>query len=113
MYHRHRFWPHASTTEDVVFKVWVDPQDVDHGFDENFMRNFGGYIGDCEKAGLAPSIFQIILFLYNSEIILTPPFWLPLSFLVVVHHVLAYWVAAGLLGYVNCLYLFDWDLDLP
>jgi hypothetical protein len=88
----------------------VEPQDIDHGFDESFMRNFGGYIGDCEKAGLAPSIFQIVLFLYNSEIVMTPPFWLPISFLVLLHHVFGYWVGGFLLGYVNCHFVSSWDI---
>ncbi|KAI0125621.1 hypothetical protein BJ170DRAFT_684881 [Xylariales sp. AK1849] len=96
---RHRFWAHASTQEDLVFRVWVEPQDTDHGFDESFMRCFAGYFGDCEKAAISPSIFQILLFLYHSDIVLTPPFWLPIWFLVALHHVFAYWVGAGLLGY--------------
>lgn len=97
---RHRFWAHTSGTEDLIFKVWVEPEDLDNGFDESFMRNFGGYINDCNAQKLAPSIFQLLLFLYDSDIVLTPPFWLPLSFLVGLHHVMAYWVGAGLLGYV-------------
>ncbi|KAF3763872.1 hypothetical protein M406DRAFT_323355 [Cryphonectria parasitica EP155] len=96
---RHTFWTHATSQEDVVFKVWVEPQDLDHGFDESFMRNFSGYLRDCERDKLAPSLFQILLFLYDADIVLTPPFWLPLWFLVSLHHVLAYWVGAGLLGY--------------
>jgi hypothetical protein len=95
---RHRFWAHASTKEDLVFKVWVDPQDVDYGFDENFMRNISSYTRDCERENVAPSIFQILLFMYHSEIVLTPPFWLPLWILVGLHHVSAYWIGAGLLG---------------
>lgn len=96
----HRFWAHSSGEEDLIFKVWVEPQDIDYGFDESFMRNFSNYLRDCEREGIAPSIFQIILFLYHSDIVLTPPFWLPIWFLVGLHHVLGYWIGAGLLGYV-------------
>lgn len=78
----------------------MEPQGLDHGFDESFMRNFTGYLRDCERHKVAPSIFQILLFLYHSEIVLTPPFWMPVWFLVVLHHFLAYWVGAGLLGLV-------------
>lgn len=100
--HRHRFWAHASSTEDLVFTVWVEPQGLDHGFDESFMRNFTGYLRDCERHKIAPSIFQILLFLYHADIVLTPPFWTPVWLLVVLHHFLAYWVGAGLLGLVAC-----------
>lgn len=95
---RHTFWAHATGTEDLIFKVWVEPQDLDNGFDEAFMRNFSGYLNDCHKQGLAPSVFQILLFLYEADIVLTPPFWLPLAFLMGLHHVMAYWVGAALLG---------------
>lgn len=97
---RHTFWTHASSTEDLVFTVWVEPQGLDHGFDESFMRNFTGYLRDCERHKVAPSIFQILLFLYHSDIVLTPPFWTPVWLLVLLHHFLAYWVGAGLLGLV-------------
>jgi mannose-6-phosphate isomerase-like protein (cupin superfamily) len=96
---RHRFWAHPSGTEDLIFKVWVDPEDLDKGFDETFMRNFTGYLRDCERDKIAPSIFQILLFIHHSDMVLTPPFWLPIWFLVGLHHVFAYWVGAGLLGY--------------
>lgn len=64
------------------------------------MRNFTGYLRDCERHKVAPSIFQILLFLYHADIVLTPPFWMPVWLLVLLHHFLAYWVGAGLLGLV-------------
>lgn len=97
-YYRHTFWAHQTTTEDLVFTVWVEPQDLDHGFDESFMRNFSGYMRDCEESKVAPSIFQILLFLYDSDVVLTPPFWLPIWFLKGMHHVIAYWVGVYVLG---------------
>lgn len=78
----------------------MEPQGLDRGFDESFMRNFTGYLRDCERKKMAPSIFQILLFLYHSDIVLTPPFWVPVWFLVLLHHFFAYWVGAGLLGLV-------------
>lgn len=62
------------------------------------MRNISGYTRDCEKAKISPSLFQILLFLYDADIVITPPFWTPIIFLVALQHVLAYWVGAGLLG---------------
>lgn len=64
------------------------------------MRNFTGYLRDCERHKIAPSIFQILLFLYHGDMVLTPPFWMPVWLLVLLHHFLAYWVGAGLLGLV-------------
>ncbi|CAN8104647.1 unnamed protein product [Discula destructiva] len=96
---RHRFWAHPASNEDLVFTVWVEPDALDRGFDESFMRNSAGYMKDCEKHGLAPSIFQISLFMYNADIFLTPPFWVPIWFLAGLHYFLGYWVGAVLLGY--------------
>lgn len=76
----------------------MEPQGLDHGLDESFMRNFAGYLSDCEKHKIAPSIFQILLFLYDADIVLTPPFWLPIWFLMGLHHVFAYWIGANILG---------------
>lgn len=64
------------------------------------MRNFTGYLNDCEKHHLAPSIFQLVLFLYDADMVLTPPFWVPLWILMGLHHLLGYWVGLYLLGYV-------------
>ncbi|KAI2618203.1 hypothetical protein GGR54DRAFT_640772 [Hypoxylon sp. NC1633] len=97
---RHRFWAHESNVEDLIFKVRTEPQDLDRSFDENFLRNFVGYVRDCRKESLKPSIFQIILMAYNSGTVVSPPFWVPIWSLRLMHYILASWVAAGLLGYV-------------
>ncbi|RYP55562.1 hypothetical protein DL769_010119 [Monosporascus sp. CRB-8-3] len=97
--YRHRFWAHASNKEDLIFKVWAQPQGLDRGFDEKFIRNLIGYQRDCQRANLTPSIFQLILFGYGSATVGTPPFWVPLWILNLVHYVLAIWIAAALLGY--------------
>ena len=97
---RHRFWPHASGTENLVFNVWTEPQGIDHSFDANFLRNFIGYLADCTRSDLKPSLFQILLICYDAGTVLTPDFWVPLWFLKVLHHIAAYWIAMRLLGYV-------------
>ena len=107
---RHRFWAHKSATESLVFHGWADPQEKDrlHILDENFLRNLQGYLADCHKADLKPSIFQLVLFSYEASTLATPPFWVPLWFLTGLNHVLACWIAARLLGYVLYLvYPFD------
>ncbi|KAI5918412.1 hypothetical protein F4810DRAFT_725716 [Camillea tinctor] len=95
---RHRFWS-ASPTESLVFHGWANPQDKQNILDENFLRNLQGYMADCHREGLKPSIFQLALFSYEASTLGTPPFWVPMSILIAVNHVLAYWIAAGLLGY--------------
>lgn len=97
----HRFWSAASATESLAFHGWADPcKDVDHILDINFLRNIVGYVADCEKAGLSPSVFQIILFYHDASSLWTPPIlnWMPLWLINLLHHVAAYWIAAGLLG---------------
>ncbi|KAL7898969.1 hypothetical protein HDV63DRAFT_379274 [Trichoderma sp. SZMC 28014] len=96
---RHKFWSHASNTEDLVFKVWAEPQGLDNSFDERFIRNLIGYQADCYRAKMAPSVFQLALISYDCATLATPPFWMPLWLLASVQYVLAYWVGGYLLGY--------------
>ncbi|KAI1377705.1 hypothetical protein F4677DRAFT_415280 [Hypoxylon crocopeplum] len=96
---RHRFWAHASSQEDLVFKVWAEPQGLDHGFDEKFVRNLVGYQRDCQEANLEPSVLQLILFACGSATVATPPFWVPIWILKLVNYVLAYGIGVALLGY--------------
>ena len=101
---RHRFWSHESATESLVFYGWTNVQNRDNILDQNFLRNLQGYDADCHRANLKPSVFQLILFAYHTSTVLSPPFWVPLWLLVGIHHVLAYWIAQGLLGYVFVLH---------
>lgn len=97
---RHRFWCHRSATESLVFHGWIDPQDKDNLLDKNALRNLQGYLADCDRANLKPSVFQLILWAYNTSTVMTPPFWVPLWLLTWTHYLLACWVAQGFLGYV-------------
>lgn len=62
------------------------------------MRNINGYLRDCKKHNLAPSPFQMILFMYDADMVLTPPFWVPIWLLMGLHHLLAFWVGGRILG---------------
>ncbi|GKT64017.1 hypothetical protein ColTof4_04435 [Colletotrichum tofieldiae] len=96
-----RFWSHKSATETLIFAVWLDPcKDSDYILDVNFLRNLSGYVDDCLKAGLKPSLLQIILFTENASSLLCPPFlnWMPVWLLIWVHRGLA-WFAESVLGY--------------
>ncbi|KAL6855661.1 hypothetical protein J3F83DRAFT_718576 [Trichoderma novae-zelandiae] len=95
----HKFWSHPSNQEDLVFKVWAEPQGLDNSFDERFIRNLIGYQRDCRIAQLAPSVFQLMLICYDCATLATPPFWMPLWLLGSVQYILAYWVGGYLLGY--------------
>jgi len=55
----------ASTTEPLVIDVSLTPEDVEG--EERFFRNFFGYLDDCRKAGQAPSLFQLMVFLNDSD----------------------------------------------
>ncbi|RWA08744.1 hypothetical protein EKO27_g6372 [Xylaria grammica] len=96
---RHRFWSDQSSTESLIFHGWAHPQDKNNILDENFLRNLQGYLADCHNSNLEPSLFQLILFAYNASTLLTPPFWVPLKLLTILHYVSASWIAEGLLGY--------------
>ena len=65
----------------------------------NFLRNLSGYIDDCLKLGVNPSVLQIILFTRNASSLLCPPFlnWMPTWLLIPVHRGLA-WYAEYVLG---------------
>ncbi|KAL6695687.1 hypothetical protein J3F84DRAFT_349002 [Trichoderma pleuroticola] len=96
---RHKFWAHPSSQEDLIFKVWAEPQGLDNSFDEKFIRNLIGYQRDCKMANMAPSIFQLMLICYDCATLATPPFWTPLWLLRSVQYILAYWIGGRLLGY--------------
>ncbi|KAF1922274.1 uncharacterized protein M421DRAFT_413326 [Didymella exigua CBS 183.55] len=98
---RHRFWSHTSATEDLVFTIWLDPcTETDHILDVNSLRNLTGYMHDCQKAGLEPSPWQMLLFFEDASSVTIPPAlsWMPNWLLTWVHHRLA-WYAENILGY--------------
>ncbi|EMR66151.1 putative ankyrin repeat domain-containing protein 29 protein [Eutypa lata UCREL1] len=94
-------YPPARATESLVFSIWLDPcSGVDHILDANFLRNLSGYLDDCIKEGVKPSVLQIILLTENASSLLCPPFlnWMPVWLLFWVHRGLA-WYAESVLGY--------------
>jgi hypothetical protein len=97
--HRHKFWSHKTNRENLIFKVWAEPQELDNSFDEKFIRNLIGYQRDCQQANMEPSIFQLALISYDSATLGTPPFWMPMWLLSPVQYVMAYWIGSYLLGY--------------
>ena len=94
----HRF-ENASKTEDLVIDVQLDPED-DEG-EQRFFRNFFGYLDDCKSHKVAPSFFQLMVFLYEADTPLALPLpyewlgvWVSRLFLIAVAFV-GHWV----LGY--------------
>ncbi|KAF5620205.1 ankyrin repeat domain protein [Fusarium sp. NRRL 52700] len=98
---RHRFWAEAPVTEDLVFRVWAEPQNLNRGFDEAFLRNYLGFLRDCEDQNIQPSIFQLALLGWGGDTLLSPPFWVPLWILRLFHFILAHLVGRLLLGYTS------------
>ncbi|KAF5656999.1 short-chain dehydrogenase reductase family [Fusarium circinatum] len=68
-----RFWAEAPVTANLVFRVWAEPQNLDRGFDEAFLRNYLGYLRDCEDQNIQPSVFQLALLGWNGDTLLSPP----------------------------------------
>ncbi|KAI1470388.1 uncharacterized protein F4812DRAFT_417335 [Daldinia caldariorum] len=97
---RHRFWAHSPVREDLVFKVWAEPQDLGHAFDESFLRNSLGYLRDCQQQGIEPSVFQMALLGWSSDtIFVTPSFWVPIWILKLAQYVIGHFIGGLLLGY--------------
>ncbi|KAF4499907.1 hypothetical protein FAGAP_3908 [Fusarium agapanthi] len=96
---RHRFWAEAPVKADLVFRVWVEPQDLERGFDEAFLRNYLGYLRDCEDQNIQPSVFQLALLGWNGDTLLSPPWWVPLWMLRLFHFILAHILGRLFFGY--------------
>ncbi|KAF5962916.1 hypothetical protein FBULB1_13720 [Fusarium bulbicola] len=96
---RHKFWAGAPVKADLVFRVWAEPQNLDRGFDEAFLRNYLGYLRDCEDQNIQPSVFQLALLGWNGDTLLSPPWWVPLWMLRLFHFMLAHIVGRLFLGY--------------
>jgi mannose-6-phosphate isomerase-like protein (cupin superfamily) len=60
-------WENASDTEPLEVDIRIEPPTAPWGVEEDFFRNFFGYIEDCNRAGLKPSFFQVQLFVHVIE----------------------------------------------
>ncbi|EXJ66473.1 uncharacterized protein A1O5_10625 [Cladophialophora psammophila CBS 110553] len=70
VYHR---LENASSTEPLTVDVHLSP--VEYENEQRFFRNFFGYLDDCKAAKQAPSLFQLMVFLYSAD----TPLALPIS----------------------------------
>ena len=61
----HTFDIGLSTNEDLVMKVNSQPEIG--ATDEKFFRNLFSYLDDCHKAGMKPSLFQMLLFIHDAD----------------------------------------------
>lgn len=66
----HRF-ENASQTEDLVVDVHLAPESYES--EQRFFRNFFGYLDDCKKNKVAPSFFQLLVFLHSADTPLAVP----------------------------------------
>jgi len=69
---RYHKFENASKTQDLVIDVQLDPEDYER--EQKFFRNFFGYLDDCRKSRMAPSLFQLLVFLHEAD----TPLGLPL-----------------------------------
>jgi mannose-6-phosphate isomerase-like protein (cupin superfamily) len=93
----HRF-ENASKTEDLVLDIHLTPESYED--EMKFFRNFFGYLDDCKKAKVEPSLFQLLVFLHSADTPLALPLpteWLGRWVSRVVLIVIAFW--GRLLGY--------------
>ncbi|KAJ9637106.1 hypothetical protein H2204_005030 [Knufia peltigerae] len=70
IYHRIE---NASSTEPLVLDVNLAPEEYET--EQRFFRNFFGYLDDCRSAKVAPSLFQLLVFLHSAD----TPLALPIS----------------------------------
>ncbi len=61
----HTFEIGLETNEDFIGKVNSQPEDG--ATDEKFFRNLFSYLDDCHKAGVEPSLFQMLLFMHDGD----------------------------------------------
>lgn len=66
----HRF-ENASPTEALVVDVHLAPEAYEA--EQRFFRNFFGYLDDCRRARVAPSPFQLLVFLHAADTPLAVP----------------------------------------
>jgi hypothetical protein len=75
------------------------PQDVEYGFDENYLRNILGYLRDCQQQKIDVSIFQMALLGWSSDtLFICPAFWVPLWILKLAQFVLGHVIGSYILG---------------
>ncbi len=75
------------------------PEDLDS--EARFFRNFFGYLDDCRRAAVPPSLFQLMIFLHAADTPLALPLpWEPVGYLAsrVVLAAVAFW-GRWILGY--------------
>lgn len=91
---------HRFENDDAnVFRL--DEQDYET--EESFFRDFLGYINDCKKAEVQPSVFQLFLFLYAVGAPLAVPVpgpqWTKIAVSRAVNVLLGVVVGSWMLGY--------------
>lgn len=62
----HRF-ENMSSTEKLIVNIRIDPTTQPLGVEEEFFRNFFGYLEDCRLSKVSPSLFQLQLFLHTVD----------------------------------------------
>lgn len=56
-----------SPTTPLEIDIALMGGNMDVGSEERFFRNFAGYMDDCKRAKMEPSLFQLELFLWTVD----------------------------------------------
>jgi mannose-6-phosphate isomerase-like protein (cupin superfamily) len=91
--HSHTFWLDPESKQDLDVHVTVSPK---VGFNDPFIHNFYGYLSSVTMQGQKPSLFQMLAFLDNADVVLSD---FPLGTGRIANVVLGRWLGRGLLGY--------------
>ncbi|GAA5886739.1 hypothetical protein JCM6882_005873 [Rhodosporidiobolus microsporus] len=101
--HPHTFWRSTEDDEDLMIAATVTGG-PNEGFCEDFISNFYGYLSSVTLAKQSPSLFQMLLFLDEADVVLSDP---PFGLGRVLNVILGRWVGGYLLGYKTRYAEFD------
>lgn len=91
----HTFWNDPSTGTDLHVHITVKGGD-NAGFDEEFVRNFYGYLSSVTMQGKSPNPFQMIRFLDDADVILAD---IPFGLGGIFNKIIGKWIGGYLLGF--------------
>ncbi|GAA5825277.1 hypothetical protein JCM11251_006915 [Rhodosporidiobolus azoricus] len=98
----HTFWRSTEDDEDLMMAATVSGG-PNEGFCDEFISNFYGYLSSVTMAGQSPSLFQMLHFLDDADVVLADP---PFGLGRVLNVVLGRWLGS-LLGYKTRYAEFD------
>ncbi|PWN91862.1 hypothetical protein FA10DRAFT_265694 [Acaromyces ingoldii] len=99
----HTFWSDPETGEDLIVNITVRGG-PNAGFDEDFVRNFYGYLSSQVMQKSGPNPFQMLRLLDDADVILAD---VPLGLGRWVNIIFGRWIGGYLLGYPTRFKIFS------